>query len=94
MSLAYEALGLGDRDLDPLIVSWASSALASPEAEWAAVRPLAEAMLNRYAAVPTDAQWMSDPIVSRLPAERARPIHDKVLTLASEIWNERKSLRK
>jgi hypothetical protein len=85
MSVAYEALGLADPDLDPLIVNWASSALASPEAEWAAVRPLAQAMLIRYAAVPTDAQWMSDPIVSRLPAERARAVHDKVLTLAETL---------
>lgn len=72
----------------------ASLALVSRNPEWADVRPLVEAMFNRYAAVPTDAQWMSDPIVSRLPAERARVIHDRVVAIASEISNQRKSLPK
>jgi hypothetical protein len=40
---SVRSLGLNDPDLDPLIVNWASAALASPDDEWAAVRPLAQA---------------------------------------------------
>jgi hypothetical protein len=94
MLLAYDALGLDNPDLEPIIVSWASAALASPNDEWAAVRPLAQAMLGRYNAVPGYSQWKSDPLVSRLPAERADAVHDRVIALASEIWNERKAQSK
>jgi hypothetical protein len=94
MLLAYDALSLNDPDLDPLIANWLSSAFAPSDDEWAAVRPLAQAMLGRYNAVPDYSLWKSDLIVSRLPAARADAVHDRVIALASDIWNERKAERK
>jgi hypothetical protein len=49
----------------------------------------AEAMVNKYGGVPSEAQWRSDPIVSRLKANHADSVHDPMIRLASGIVEKR-----
>jgi hypothetical protein len=49
----------------------------------------ADAMLDRYGGVPTDAQWTSDPIASRLSATLAESLHRDVPRFAREALEKR-----
>ena len=49
----------------------------------------AEAMLGRYGGVPSDAQWSSDPIASRLGAPLAESLHGDVPRFAREALEKR-----
>jgi len=61
-----------------------------PKAATDEIRQLwAEALLDRYGGVPSDAQWQSDPIVSRLSASQAESLHNDMISRASEIVQKR-----
>jgi hypothetical protein len=49
----------------------------------------ADAMLDRYGGVPTDAQWTADPIASRLSAPLAESLHRDVPRFAREALEKR-----
>jgi hypothetical protein len=49
----------------------------------------AEAMLDRYGDVPTEAQWVSDPIASRLSAHLGESLHGEVPRFAREALEKR-----
>jgi hypothetical protein len=49
----------------------------------------AEAMLDKYAGVPSEAQWRSDPLVSRLKPAQASSVYDEVIRHACEIVQKR-----
>jgi hypothetical protein len=49
----------------------------------------AEAMLDQYGYVPTEAQWATDPIASRLGAPLAGALHKEVLQFALEAQEKR-----
>jgi hypothetical protein len=74
--VAYQGFDIGDPAIDKRLVDWAEESLSaelpklgnplfdnvsdSPRRQWA------EALVDRYGAVPTPTQWMKDPIASRL----------------------------
>ncbi len=74
--LAYQGFEIGDPAIDERLVAWAEEGLSaelpnlgnplfdnvtvSPRRQWA------EALVDRYGAAPSAAQWMKDPIASRL----------------------------
>jgi hypothetical protein len=49
----------------------------------------AEAMLDEYGYVPTEAQWTTDPIASRLSAPLAGALHNEVLQFVLEAQEKR-----
>lgn len=94
MTVSYQGLDLADADLDPLITQWLSKVLSAPSAAYVEQRQWAEAMLDRYHGTPTESQWNTDPIVTRLPPERALAMHDRVMKLAVDAWSKRKAAGK
>jgi hypothetical protein len=74
--VAYQGFEIGDPAIDKRLVDWAEGVLSaelpnlgnpifdnvsgSPRRQWA------EALVDRYGAVPSPTQWMKDPIASRL----------------------------
>ena len=52
-------------------------------------RAWAEALLQRYAGAPTESQWATDPLASRLPPSLALPTHAEVLRFAMEAQQKR-----
>lgn len=91
MSVAYQGLDYSGTDLDPLITAWISKALSAPSSPYVEQRQLAEAMLDRYGGVPSESQWNTDPIISRLAPDRTRAIHDHVLDLTAEARANRQT---
>jgi hypothetical protein len=49
----------------------------------------AEALVDRYGGVLSEAQWRSDPIASRLPASMAQSLHNDMIRRTSEIMQKR-----
>ena len=49
----------------------------------------AEAMVDKYGGVPSEAQWRNDPIVSRLQSAHADSVHDSMIRMASELVEKR-----
>jgi hypothetical protein len=49
----------------------------------------AEAMVDKYGGVPTEAQWRSDPIVSHLKPSETDPVHDDMIRRTSEAVEKR-----
>ena len=49
----------------------------------------AEAMLDHYGDVPTEVQWVNDPIASRLSAHLAESLHAEVPRFAREALEKR-----
>jgi hypothetical protein len=46
-------------------------------------------MVARFGGVPSEAQWNSDPIVSRLKLTRPEAWHDDIIRLAAETVEKR-----
>ena len=64
----------------------------SPEPEHVvqSIRQLwAEALVERYGGVPSEAQWQGDPIASRLPSPMAQSLHDAMVRRTSEVMQKR-----
>lgn len=97
-TLASRGLELGDPALDSRIAKWVQGRLAeeppppnvpgAAEGAAAVIREvrgwLAEALVERYGAVPTEKQWFADPLVFRLAPPQAAWMHDDVMRIASE----------
>jgi hypothetical protein len=85
-TVAYKGLTLGDEPVSRRIAAWAESALASTRMQ----RAWAEAMLDRYASVPDESAWATDPIASRL-SDRASPeLRQSVLHFAADAQTRKK----
>lgn len=92
--VVYQGYDIASPDLNLLISEWASKVLSAPSAPYVEHRQLAEAMIDRYGAIPTESQWNADAIVTRLPPERALAMHDHVMKLAADAWAKRKAADK
>jgi hypothetical protein len=89
--LAYRGLEIGDPAVSTRILAWAEARLADKTAfrigqvrQW-----WAEAMVDRYGGVPTESQWATDPIVSRLKPAQEPSFHDQMIGLAVETVEKR-----
>jgi hypothetical protein len=61
-----------------------------PDAEIQNIRRLwAEALVDRYGGVPSEAQWQGDPIVSRLTPAMAQSFHDDMIRRTSDLVQKR-----
>jgi hypothetical protein len=87
--LIYAALDLANPELNKLVVRWAEEAVRVPGLNTPKDKRhlWAEAMVARYGAAPTDAQWSQDPLVTRLRPELARAAHDEVRRFAVDAVN-------
>ena len=92
-TVAYQGLELNDPVLDSRIGDWARAQLrerthilpGAAEAETLEVREwLAQAVVKRYGAAPSEKQWAKDPLISRLPPLLTAGLHDHVMSLAAE----------
>jgi len=97
-TVAYGGFELGDPAVDIRIAAWVSEQLRAresviPEAAEAEMMQqrgwLADALVDRYGAVPTEAEWAADPIVSRLPPAQAAWLHDNVMRAAHDAHQKR-----
>jgi hypothetical protein len=83
-TVAYQGLELGNPALEKRVLKWIEDEFHPPDTP----RPMfytkwwAEAMVERYGAVPTESQWYLDPIASRIKRPVADSVHDEVLRLA------------
>jgi hypothetical protein len=99
--LAYQGFDIGDPAIDKRIALWAEDFL-TPELprggnpSWDGVADLrhawAEALIERYGGVPTDAQWRTDSLASRLKPGLAGAFHSDMRRLAAQAST--KSTRK
>jgi hypothetical protein len=89
--IAYLGIEIGDPEVSKRIITWAEEVLSEPALNiptdgrhlWA------EAMADRYGAVPIPSQWNSDPIASRLKPPLAGLARGEVLRLAAEAMERR-----
>lgn len=84
-SLVYHALGNADAAVQDAVSEWINGVIGFPHFQ----RRLAEAMLDRYGKAPSETDWAHDQIASRLGAEQALAVKDRVLSVASEIERNR-----
>jgi hypothetical protein len=82
--VAYQALDLGDGTVAGYTAAWAESALASDRMQ----RAWAEAMLDKYGKAPSETEWATDPISSRLK-DRASELRQSVVRFAAEAQSKR-----
>jgi hypothetical protein len=89
--LIYRALEAPSLLLDGSVARWTEDALRSPALNIPKDRrrQWAEAMVERYGAAPTAAQWSKDPIASRLKPEVAESLHSEVARLSVEVVRKR-----
>ena len=83
--VAYDGLALGNEAISRRTMQWVESALASNRMQ----RAWAEALLNRYGKVPGDAEWVADPIASRLSDRASAELRRTVLSLAEDVRRQR-----
>lgn len=83
--VVYQGYGLGDPDLDPLIAAWTAKVLTGPSARYVQHRDWAEVLIYRCKGIPTEGQWLIDPIANHLTVEVGATIHDSVMAAATEI---------
>jgi hypothetical protein len=90
-TLAYRGLELGDPAMEKRILAWAEARLADKTAfRIAQVRQWwAEAMVDKYGGVPTEGQWETDPIVSRVKPAQEPSFHNQMIGLAVEAAEKR-----
>ena len=91
--LAYRGFDIGDPAVDKRIAAWAEKLLGEEMDRFSAApyenargqrRIWAEALMERYGGVPTEAQWKADPLVSRLKPGLAVALHDSVIRYTRE----------
>jgi hypothetical protein len=85
-AVAYQGLELSDPLLTQHIGAWVEAQLASrsPIALGRVKDMWAEAMVVRYSGVPTESQWMTDPIVTKLKTPTAGTIHNDMIRKSAE----------
>ena len=84
-TVAYRAFEMGDDAVARYTVAWSESALSSDRMKhvWA------EAMLNRYGKVPSQAEWAQDPLASRLKPPQGEQLRESVMRFAAEARSKR-----
>jgi hypothetical protein len=97
--IAYQGFDIGDPAVDKRIAAWADEWLAdevrkvgNPIYDGVTIDPRhqwAEAMVNRYGAVPTPEQWTLDPIVSRVKPATSGLLYRDVHRFAAEVVAKR-----
>jgi hypothetical protein len=93
--VAYRGFEIGDPAVDSRIAPWVESQFdkaesilrqANTDSEVNQLkRWWAEAMVEKYGRVPTEMEWLTDPLVSRLKPYRAVALHDDIMRLASGV---------
>jgi hypothetical protein len=83
--VAYQALDLGDGTVTGYTTAWAEATLTSNRMQ----RTWAEAMLERYGKVPTETEWVQDPIASRLRDRASPELRQNVVRFATEAQSKR-----
>lgn len=84
-TVACRGLEVGTEAVARYTVAWVESALASNRMQ----RTWAEAMLDRYGKVPGDAEWATDPMVSRLKDRASPELRQSVMRLAADAQRKR-----
>lgn len=84
-SVAYKGLELGDDAVSRRIADWAESRLVSVRLQ----KAWAEAMLNRYGAVPGEREWAADPLAIRLKNGISAELRQKLTEFAREARQKR-----
>lgn len=99
-TVAYGGFDIGDAAIDSRMVPWFESQFSQAEAilrqsdtdfeireqkRW-----WAEALVEKYRGVPTERQWLADPLASRLSQVRAAGLHDDVIHLAAQAIQKRR----
>jgi len=97
-TLAYQGFELGDPAIDKRILPVMEEVLEEelpkvgkaiyddvqgPRREWA------EALVDKYGGTPTEAEWASDPLASRVRPATSEGLHDQVLHFAVDVVQER-----
>jgi len=77
--VAYRGLDIGSEATSKRIAEWADTRLGLPKMQ----RLLAEAMLERYEQIPSEAGWNSDPVVSRLKNGVSVGLRQKLVDFAA-----------
>lgn len=87
VAVAYAGLDLANPAMRPHITNWIEERLSdkSPTAVALFKKWWAQALLDRYSVVPTEAQWANDPIASQLQVSRRTAIRDEMLRLCTQI---------
>jgi hypothetical protein len=97
--LAYRGFDIGDPAVDKRIAAWAEKDLAEEMERFSSPayenvrrkrRIWAETLMERYGGVPTETQWKTDPLVSRLKPDLAAAIHDSVMRYTREALQRQK----
>lgn len=95
---AYRGLDIGDPAVDKRIAAWAEKVFreemdrfSSPAYEnvRGRRREWADALIECYGGAPSDGQWKTDPLVSRLKPGLAAALHDSVLRYTREALERR-----
>jgi hypothetical protein len=84
-TVAYRGLELGNEAVARQTVVWVESALASDRMR----RTWAEAMLDRYGRPPDDAEWVRDPIATRLKSGTSSELRQSTLRFAIQGQKKR-----
>jgi hypothetical protein len=87
-AVAYQGLEIGDPAVDKRILAWVEELLGDKTPS-DMKRRWANAMVDRYGAAPTEADWANDPIVTRLKPPLAESLHPEVYQFALEAMAAR-----
>jgi len=89
-TVAYRGFEIGDPELDKRIVAWAEKMLIGDAVESGAYSMKgrwAASMAEKYSGAPTEVNWASDPIASRIRPSLAASLHDEILRLGAEAFD-------
>jgi hypothetical protein len=97
-TLLYQGFDLGDPAIDKRLVAFAEGLLkeelpklgnpifdtpSSPRRQWA------EVLVDRYGAAPTESQWSTDALASRLRPEISKQLHNDLIRFATDAAQRR-----
>jgi len=92
VTVVYRGIDLGNSAMSRRIAEWIEPLLTdtkSPTAVALLKQQWAGAMVEKYGGVPTDGQWTSDPIASRLKPQLAESLHNDMIRLAIDTLQKR-----
>jgi hypothetical protein len=90
-TVAYGGFEIGDPAVDKRIVAWAERQFDDKgEIRQRQLKHMwAEAMAEKYGEAPTEVGWANDPIASGFIPTLAWSLHDEILRLGAEAFNQR-----
>jgi hypothetical protein len=92
LSVAYSGFKIGDPAVSRRIADWVEALLTSTKSPTAVARlkqEWADAMVDKYGGAPTDLQWATDPIASRLKPQFAETLHNDMIRLTMDALQKR-----